>query len=473
MPDNMPAQPEFPVIRKGGVDPASVESYLEEFRRHFEHRVAAAEARYSSLEIELEEARKREEAVHLTLVAATKTKEELLVNAQREADEMIAGSRTQSEELLAEAKKEAFRLVSEARESADSATGEARDEAARITAEAADAAEATRDAARREAIEMINTVESDTAALMAAQEGAVADMRRRYEEEEAALAARVEVLRATAADLEARLKAIASGTLGQSGSLMAEVPAAPAAPPPAPVTAAEPPTVAPKARRPIAPAAADGGAADAVAELAPQAVAELDDAQLPSQQREEAVAATQGTEALAASNLEAEFTDGLIDPDDEVGEDAATADQETPAVLEEVSSVVEPPIAVAEIETAHEEAVDEPVAAPEEELPDPFAAPAHDVADDATPAPAAEDVAEETVEEPEPEPVPAGVGASFNGVADGDDGNRKGSYYSRRSAKLPRIGTEAGRSALAAANAIRGATRGTPVEPTDVTAQSA
>ena len=278
MPDNMPAQPEFPVIRKGGFDPASVESYLEESRRYFEQRVAAAEARYSSLELELEEARKREEAVHLTLVAATKTKEELLVNAQRQADELIAGSRTQSEELLAEAKKEAFRLVSEARESAESATTEAREEATRIAAAATESAEATRDAARREAIEMINTVESDTAALMAAQEAAVADMRRKYEEEEAELAARVEVLRATAADLEARLKAIASGTLGQTGTLMTEAMTeapAPASATPVPITPAEPPTVAPKAGRPVEAAATYQEAAE-TGEEASAPVAEVE-----------------------------------------------------------------------------------------------------------------------------------------------------------------------------------------------------
>ncbi len=52
--------------------------------------------------------------------------------------------------------------------------------------------------------------------------------------------------------------------------------------------------------------------------------------------------------------------------------------------------------------------------------------------------------------EPAPEPVAAAVPAEGEAMP-----NRTGSFYSRRSAKLPRIGNEAGKSALAAATAMR------------------
>lgn len=430
MPQNMPELPDFPVLRKGGIDPRSVEAHLTEVRRYFEQKVAAAEARYGNLEIELDEARKREEAVHLTLVAATKTKEEMLTNAQREAEQMVSSSKEQSESLLAEAKKEAFRLVSEARQSAEAAATAAQNEVTRIRTEAEEAAEATRNAARREAIEMIDTVESDTAALMAAQEATIADMRRKYEEEEAELAARVEVLRATAADLEARLKAIATGSLGQATTLVTNTPAQPASA--VPVTAPEPPTVAPKAQRP---AYNSGG-------HAPAEVADV---------HEDAVLA-EPVAAAAAAEVEA-----TVPHEDETLAPAASehvATVEEHELIEEVSAVVEPVAEVAEIEQV--------------------SPPAHEVDEEpaAVPAAVTADTAEEEIVEKEP--VPAAVGApASRAFDDADEGSRKGSYYSRRSAKLPRIGTEAGRSALAAANAIRGATRGEPTDPHDVTAQTA
>ncbi|NND01546.1 MAG: hypothetical protein HKN91_02050 [Acidimicrobiia bacterium] len=438
MPQDMPDQPNFPILRKGGVDPTAVESHLVEVQRFFEKKVAAAQARYGNLEAELEEARKREEAVHLTLVAATKTKEELLTNAKRDADAMISNSKGQSESLLTEAKKEAFRLVSEARETTEGAATAAREEAKQIKAEAEEAAEATRNAARREAIEMIDTVESDTAALMAAQEATINDMRRKYEEEEAELAARVEVLRATAADLEARLKAIATGSLGQATTLVADAPDQPAAT--APVTAPEPPTVAPKARRPVR--------------------NDLMDAPEPAQAEPSVhkdVAAAEVPAAVAEPvQIPAEFTETVVEEVAEVAPVAAHV-VEDHEHIEEVSSVVEPAAEIAEIEQV--------------------TPPVDDIVDDVPTVEASEEEVDDEEVVVEEEPVPAAVGApAAHSYEDGDarsDGGRKGSYYSRRSAKLPRIGTEAGRSALAAANAIRGATRGEPIDPQDVTAQTA
>ena len=146
MPDNQPTQPDFPVVRKG-YDPQAVAAYLDQVERVLAEKVATAEARYAGLERDLAEAHGREEAVHLTLVAATKTKEELLVNAQRDADETLSQSKQQADELLAEAKKEAFRLVADARQTAEEASAMAREDAKQITMRAEASADATRDAA--------------------------------------------------------------------------------------------------------------------------------------------------------------------------------------------------------------------------------------------------------------------------------------------------------------------------------------
>lgn len=453
MPDNLPRQPDFPVLRKGGYDPASVEAHIADLQRHLEQRIAAAEARYFNIEAELEEARKREEAVHLTFVAATKTKEDMLSAARSEANELIGTSKQQAESLLAEAKKEAFRLVSEARQTAQDATSAAEAEAANVAAEAEAAAEATRNAARREAIEMIDTVESDTAAVMAAQEATIAEMRRKYEEEEAELAARVEVLRATAADLEARLKAIATGSLGHATTLVSDTPE-PAAT--APVTVPPPPTVAPKARHSVPQTLADTSEPAQVTAVEtehevdePAPIAEPVAADGASSDIEEPAIkapadytpAAYAREVAAAMALQSE--EGVEAPIEYVEDQAAVEEQ----VLEESSSVPAPPAEVAEVEHFAPPEGDEDQA---------------DIADEVSQAPAEEPVEEEL--------VPVAVGAR---TTTDDEGGRKGSYYSRRSAKLPRIGTEAGRSALAAANAIRGATRGEPVDPQDVPARTA
>ncbi len=244
MPNNMSSQPEFPIVRRG-FDPDSVDRYLAALQRELADKVAAAEAGYSNLEIALAEARDREEAVHLTLVAATKTKEEMLVNARREAEHTISGSRDHANELLGEAKKEAFRLMTDARQTAQETTAVARASAEEVRAKAQAVAESIRDKARLEAIEMINSVETDTTSLMTAREVALAEMKATYGEEKAGLVERIGVLSAAANDLESRLKAIAAGTLGATSHLISDLPT------PEPAAQTPPPTVVPKVRPPV------------------------------------------------------------------------------------------------------------------------------------------------------------------------------------------------------------------------------
>ncbi len=453
MPQETPPSPEFPVVRRG-FDPDAVAAHLAQLRRHIEERVASAESRYSGLETELAEARKREEAVHLTLVAATKTKEELLVNAQRDADEKVSRAKEEAESLLAEAKKEAFRLMADARKAAEETTAKTRAEVEALKAKAEAAADATRDAARREAIEIINAVESDTASVMAARDAAIENMRSKYEEEEATHAAHIDTLRATAADLEARLKAIAAGTLGEATTLVAQMPEqpAPAVTPPAPTSSAPSDAspaltgVVPKARWPVRPdtAVASNQPQDAAAAPPPQAPAEV----------------------MAAADADA--TSELQEPETTNDHPAESRDSEIDqAVAEAVAELAK---GAPQSQPARKDVPPEPPAAEAAKLKAAARKPASTARAEAPPA-------SETTQAPdEPALVPAAVGTPSKPSQPMTDegGTRKGSYYSRRSAKLPRIGTEAGRSALAAANAIRGATRGEmPEDDDDVTAQTA
>jgi len=447
MPDNQPNQPDFPVVRRG-YDPQAVVAYLQQVERVLHERVAAAEARYASLERDLAEAHSREEAVHLTLVAATKTKEELIVNAQREADETLSRSKQQADGLLAEAKKEAFRLVADARQTAEEASAMAREDAKQITMRAEASADATRDAARREAVEMINTVETDTASLLKAHEAALADMRRKYEEEEAQLTARIKVLRATASDLDARLRAIATGGMAEAATtLAAETTPEPNWTTPAPTPAGSMPatTMPTESAMP----AATGGE-----EITPEPLAATN-APVPA-----AAAPTEFADDEPMRKARPTIRPELI----QQAAAAAAAERESAAIAASteaaITTFVGESTAASEVETTFEDPeVAEPEASDEE---------------------AVEQDAEEPAEvEPEyrrdREPVAAGVGATASSDAEAV-ANRKGSYYSRRSAKLPRIGNDAGHNALAMASVIRGASRGggPRAEPTgDVAVQTA
>lgn len=473
MPNNMPSQPEFPIVRRG-FDPDSVDRHLAALRRELEDRLAAAEARHSNLEAALAEAHQREEAVHLTLVAATKTKEEMLVGARQEAERLTSRSREQAEALLGEAKNEAFRLVTDARETAQETTAVARASAEEVRAAAQAAAESIRDKARLEAIEMIDSVETDTTSLLAAREAALTEMRARYQDEEAELIARIDVLRTAANDLETRLKAIAAGTLGAATSLVSDLPARRAAEASATPAVSEMPVVSeprpmPKARPPIR--------------------QELTEARLSTTQPEHATMTASSTSEVTTS-----VSEPIATPNDEIAareiaaaEEAAAAEL---AAAARATEMTEARLRAAAIEMPAEplnlnghtyvERIDDIEDLQDKETVEERVTTREDDYDTAAADEVAADFEEPTSDEPgvivepaaseepeaeeESERVPVAVGATPPRVPFEDEGGRKGSYYSRRSAKLPRIGNEAGRNALAAANAIRGASRGMPVD---------
>ena len=77
--------------------------------------------RIEQLEADLAEARKREEAVNLTLVTATRTKEELMGDAQEAVAEAEEAAKKQAEKIISDAQYEAFRLVTQANTDAEQA----------------------------------------------------------------------------------------------------------------------------------------------------------------------------------------------------------------------------------------------------------------------------------------------------------------------------------------------------------------
>lgn len=121
----------FPIVKRG-YDPEIVESHLSTIADENDQVLDEAAAQIAALETELEESRKHEEAVHLTILAATKTKENMLEVAQGQADEARAIGRKQGDGIITDARMQAFQVVTEARKEADGIVTEARSEAAAL-----------------------------------------------------------------------------------------------------------------------------------------------------------------------------------------------------------------------------------------------------------------------------------------------------------------------------------------------------
>ena len=122
----------FPIAKRG-YEPQSVETHLDEIAVDHDRMLDEAAARIAALEVELEESRKQEEAVHLTILAATKTKEDMLEAARHQAAEFAANGRKEGDRIVTDARMQAFQLVTGAREEAGTIVREARAEAAAVS----------------------------------------------------------------------------------------------------------------------------------------------------------------------------------------------------------------------------------------------------------------------------------------------------------------------------------------------------
>ncbi|RPI22656.1 MAG: DivIVA domain-containing protein [Actinobacteria bacterium] len=245
---------------KRGYDPAEVDAHLENLRRSFTAELDSERQHIRQLEAEIVSAKQRDEAVHLTLVAASRTRDEMLAAAQSKLDEATAAAEAEAEAILKQVKYEAFRLVTEAREDADHLAADARKRAesvpaanaeaesivaraeeqarrlladaeaerAKVLAEAEDSrstllseAEATGTAivaaARTEAMAILTGAQQDADAIRADDERAEAARRQQLQAEVAALELHVaslkdEVARLEAATAEAPIAAVADGS---------------------------------------------------------------------------------------------------------------------------------------------------------------------------------------------------------------------------------------------------------------------
>lgn len=126
----------FSVVRKG-YDIAEVDNHLRSLRRASHHGSDELQIRIDQLESELAEAQRREEAIQLTLVAATQTKAQMLQAAHVELDQAANQARSSADDIVSEAQFEAFRLVTQAKEDAEATIRAAQEEAARIATQPA------------------------------------------------------------------------------------------------------------------------------------------------------------------------------------------------------------------------------------------------------------------------------------------------------------------------------------------------
>jgi DivIVA domain-containing protein len=121
----------FPIAKRG-YDPHAVEAFLDVAAADNDRMLNEAAARIAALESELEEAKRQEEAVHLTILAATAAKDDMLEAARHQAGELTANGRMEGDRIVTDARMQAFQLVTEARKEAETIVVEARSEAAAL-----------------------------------------------------------------------------------------------------------------------------------------------------------------------------------------------------------------------------------------------------------------------------------------------------------------------------------------------------
>jgi cell division septum initiation protein DivIVA len=171
---------DFPLVEKR-YDPSRVDEYVATQMLHLREQVDSAASRIVELENELDAAKEREDAIHLTMMAATKARDELLEEAGTEAEQVVA-----------DARRVAFLLMTEARNDADRAIAESK---------------VLVDVARSEALSVVTDAEEETRRLVAERKHALAKLQAEYETECAMLIDRINTLRTIADDLTARIAA--------------------------------------------------------------------------------------------------------------------------------------------------------------------------------------------------------------------------------------------------------------------------
>ena len=125
---------QFEQVRRG-FDPQEVGVFLEKVAAMVSSRdkdLSDKDAEIQRLERALDEAKAAEEAVRLTMVAATKAKDEILAGANQDAGEMLESAKGEAEAALAGARREALSVIEESRKDAEELMESARAEHAQL-----------------------------------------------------------------------------------------------------------------------------------------------------------------------------------------------------------------------------------------------------------------------------------------------------------------------------------------------------
>ena len=230
---------DFSVVRRG-YDIDQVDAFLRSSEKRIKTELTDAVSRIETLEQELAESKKREEALNLTVLAATKTKDALIGDAQTAIDEASENAKAQADKIISDAQYEAFRLVTEANKDAEQIIADANNQAAgaqeakdelnrarhdaeRIRAEASAEADSRLAAAQAEALAMLTEIKDESERLVAEREAEFAAMRRDVEHEYRDTIDKVTKLQAIAADLEQRLQLAARGALAELGDVTSQL----------------------------------------------------------------------------------------------------------------------------------------------------------------------------------------------------------------------------------------------------------
>lgn len=174
------ATTDFSLVERG-YDPNQVDKYVATQMLQLREQLDAAAHRIVALEDDLQSAHDREDAIQLTMVAATKARDELLSNAKQEAEVMVA-----------DARRVAFVLMTESRTDADAAIAEGK---------------VIVDVARTEALSLMREAKEETKRMVAERRATLAKLQADYEAESAILIERIQTLRRMADDLTARAAA--------------------------------------------------------------------------------------------------------------------------------------------------------------------------------------------------------------------------------------------------------------------------
>lgn len=202
---------DFDVVRRG-YDIHQVDNFLTSMQQQA---AGSSQQRIEELELELKAAREKEEAVHLTLLAATKTREEMLKTARESIDGEASAAHAEAEAVRKSAQREAYEMITAARTDSEAALSSARAEATEIVERARAEATVIIAAAKNESTEIFAMIEDESARIVADREAELQARAEAFDKEHEEVRGRLAQWHTIATDLESRMSAIARGSLSQ------------------------------------------------------------------------------------------------------------------------------------------------------------------------------------------------------------------------------------------------------------------